>query len=99
VDGVYVGPLTPDDVPALLDDLRAGRDVLPEKQLARRLVADPNANSRSFPEHPVHPLTIPPNDPEIPPERAAFGGVADEDRGEATAPLEPEPEHHEEDKS
>ncbi len=99
VDGVYVGPLVPEDVPALLDDIRAGRDVLPAKQLARRLVADPGANSREFPEHPVHPLTIPPNDPEIPPERAAFGEVADEDRGEATAPLEPGPEHHEEDKS
>ena len=99
VDGVYVGPLVPEDVPALLDDVRAGRDVLPEKQLARRLVADPNANTREFPEHPVHPLTIPANDPEIPPERAAFGDVADEDRGEGTAPLEAAPEHHEEDKS
>ena len=26
VDGVYVGPLTTADVPALLDDVRAGRD-------------------------------------------------------------------------
>jgi NADH-quinone oxidoreductase subunit E len=46
VDGVYVGPLSVQDVPQLLDDIRAGRPVLPEKQLARRLVADPNANSR-----------------------------------------------------
>ncbi|MGH2852346.1 MAG: NAD(P)H-dependent oxidoreductase subunit E, partial [Solirubrobacteraceae bacterium] len=92
VDGVYVGPLTPEDLPALLDDLRAGRDVLPAKQLSRRLVADPNANSSEFPEHPVHPLTIPPNDPEIPAERAALGVLADEDRGETTAPLEAEPE-------
>jgi NADH-quinone oxidoreductase subunit E len=99
VDGVYVGPLTPEDVPAMLDDIRAGRDVLPGKQLARRLVADPDANSREFPEHPVHTLTIPPNDPEIPPERAAFGEVADEDRGESTAAVEDEPEHDEEDKS
>jgi NADH-quinone oxidoreductase subunit E len=53
VDGVYVGPLTNDDVPAMLDDLRAGRPVLPDKQLATRLVADPNANSREFPPHPV----------------------------------------------
>jgi NADH:ubiquinone oxidoreductase subunit E len=52
VDGVYVGPLSPADVPALLDDVRAGRPVLPEKQLARRLVADPHANSSDFPEHP-----------------------------------------------
>jgi NADH-quinone oxidoreductase subunit E len=53
VDGVYVGPLTIDDVPQLLDDVRAGRAVLPEKQLARRLVADPHANSKEFPEHPA----------------------------------------------
>jgi NADH-quinone oxidoreductase subunit E len=45
VDGVYVGPLTLDDVPKLLDDVRAGRPVLPEKQLARRLCADPGANT------------------------------------------------------
>ncbi len=53
VDGVYVGPLTPADVPQLLDDVRTGRPVLPEKQLARRLVADPRANTRQFPEHPA----------------------------------------------
>jgi NADH-quinone oxidoreductase subunit E len=48
VDGVYVGPLTLADVPQLLEDVRAGRAVLPEKQLARRLVADPRANSREW---------------------------------------------------
>jgi NADH-quinone oxidoreductase subunit E len=53
VDGVYVGPLTTADVPQLLDDARAGRPVLPEKQLARRLVADPRANSQEFPLHPA----------------------------------------------
>jgi NADH-quinone oxidoreductase subunit E len=45
VDGVYVGPLTPTDVPQLLEDVRAGRPVLPDKQLGRRPVADPGANS------------------------------------------------------
>jgi len=53
VDGVYVGPLDVSDVPQLLEDLRAERPVLPEKQLARRLVADPRANSREFPRHPA----------------------------------------------
>jgi NADH-quinone oxidoreductase subunit E len=53
VDGVYVGPLEPSDVPQLLDDARSGRPVLPDKQLATRLVADPNANSREFPPHPT----------------------------------------------
>jgi NADH-quinone oxidoreductase subunit E len=51
VDGVYVGPLELEDVPRLLEDTRAGRPVLPAKQLARRLVADPHANSQEFPAH------------------------------------------------
>jgi NADH-quinone oxidoreductase subunit E len=45
VDGVYVGPLTTDDIPQLLDDIRAGRDVLPERQLVRRACADPRAGA------------------------------------------------------
>jgi NADH:ubiquinone oxidoreductase subunit E len=49
VDGVYIGPLTIDDVPQLLDDIRGGGEVLRDKQLVRRLVADPHANSQSFP--------------------------------------------------
>jgi NADH:ubiquinone oxidoreductase subunit E len=101
VDGVYIGPLTTEDVPRVLEDLRAGRDVLPEKQLARRLVADPHANSREFPEHPVHRLTLP-FDPEVPPERAAFGppmGALEEDAADPPAAIEPQPEHHEEDAS
>jgi NADH-quinone oxidoreductase subunit E len=53
VDGVYVGPLSVADVPQLLEDVRAGRPVLAEKQLARRLVADPHANSQEFPLHPA----------------------------------------------
>jgi NADH:ubiquinone oxidoreductase subunit E len=53
VDGVYVGPLERSDVPQLLEDARSGRPVLPDKQLATRLVADPNANSKEFPLHDV----------------------------------------------
>jgi NADH-quinone oxidoreductase subunit E len=53
VDGVYVGPLSVADVPQLLEDVRAGRPVLPEKQLARRLVADPHANTQEFSTHPT----------------------------------------------
>jgi NADH:ubiquinone oxidoreductase subunit E len=51
VDGVYVGPLTPADAPQLVDDVRAGRPVLPDKQLARRLVADQRANGAEYPLH------------------------------------------------
>jgi len=52
VDGTYVGPLSLQDVPRLLDDARAARPVLPDKQLATRRVADPTANSSEFPRHP-----------------------------------------------
>jgi NADH-quinone oxidoreductase subunit E len=45
VDGVYVGPLSLTDVPQLLDDVRAGRPILPEKQLAIRPSADPGARA------------------------------------------------------
>jgi NADH:ubiquinone oxidoreductase subunit E len=45
VDGVYVGPLALDDVPQLIEDVHAGREVLPDKQLIRRPVADPGANT------------------------------------------------------
>ncbi len=45
VDGVYIGPLTLEDVPQLLSDIRSGGPVLPEKQLARRPCADAEANA------------------------------------------------------
>jgi NADH-quinone oxidoreductase subunit E len=45
VDGVYVGPLQTEDVPRLLDDVRAGGPVLAEKQLTRRPCADPGTGS------------------------------------------------------
>jgi hypothetical protein len=43
VNGCYVGPLERDDVPRLLEDIREGREVLPDKQIARRPVADMEA--------------------------------------------------------
>jgi NADH:ubiquinone oxidoreductase subunit E len=52
VDGVYVGPLTEADIPALLEDVLAGRPVLPDKQLASKPAADPGANGRSPSEGP-----------------------------------------------
>jgi NADH-quinone oxidoreductase subunit E len=43
VDGVYVGPLSTADVPRLLEDVRSGGDVLPDKQLVKRACADLDA--------------------------------------------------------
>jgi NADH-quinone oxidoreductase subunit E len=41
VNGEYVGPLTPEDAETIMEDLRAGRPVLPDKQLRYRRSADP----------------------------------------------------------
>jgi NADH:ubiquinone oxidoreductase subunit E len=43
VDGVYVGPVDLDEVPELVEQIRAGQPPLPAKQLARRPSVDPNA--------------------------------------------------------
>jgi NADH:ubiquinone oxidoreductase subunit E len=43
VDGVYVGPLSTADVPRLLEEVRSGGDVLPDKQLVKRACADLDA--------------------------------------------------------
>jgi len=40
VDGAYVGPLEPADAERLVEDVRAGREVLPEKQLSKRMAAE-----------------------------------------------------------
>ena len=39
VGGTYVGPLTREDVPVLFEQLAAGEEVLPDKQLLRRKAA------------------------------------------------------------
>ena len=49
VDQAYYGPLQIDDAQRLVDDLRAGREPIPELALALRRSADPNANSDGAP--------------------------------------------------
>ncbi len=44
VNGTYVGPLTEDDVATIKQDLKEGRDVLPDKQLAKRKAASKHWN-------------------------------------------------------
>jgi NADH:ubiquinone oxidoreductase subunit E len=45
VNGAYVGPLELADAETIVAQLRAGEEVLPDKQLLRRKVADPRAAS------------------------------------------------------
>jgi NADH:ubiquinone oxidoreductase subunit E len=45
VDHVYYGPLEEADAQRLVDDLRAGRDPIPDLALSRLRSADPRANS------------------------------------------------------
>ena len=45
VNGEYIGPLEPADAPRIIEDLLAGRPVLPDKQLRHRPCADPGVAS------------------------------------------------------
>jgi hypothetical protein len=44
IDGAYVGPIEIGEVPTVVEQIRAGQEVLPSKQLIRRKSVDPNAN-------------------------------------------------------
>ena len=95
VNGEYVGPLTPKDAEAIIDDLRAGRPVLADKQIRYRRSMDTDAahpagssdeTAREFSE-PDHP------------HRADTAGLTDADqatdRPGPSAPIEippPDPE-------
>jgi NADH-quinone oxidoreductase subunit E len=50
IDGSYVGPIRPDEVPAVLDAVRRGEEPLPDRQLKRLKSADPNAARERRPE-------------------------------------------------
>jgi NADH:ubiquinone oxidoreductase subunit E len=81
VNGEYVGPLTPDDAPQIVEDLLAGRPVLQAKQLRFRKCADPGVaeGAKEF----APPAGIP---------RADTAGMTPEseaiDRPGPTAPIE-----------
>ncbi len=55
VNGEFVGPLEPSDAQRIVDDLRAGRSVLPEKQLRSRACVDPGAHPGGGAPHPDDP--------------------------------------------
>jgi NADH-quinone oxidoreductase subunit E len=45
IDGAYVGPVRPEEVPEVLAAVRRGEEPLPDRQLKRLKSADPNATS------------------------------------------------------
>jgi NADH:ubiquinone oxidoreductase subunit E len=45
IDGAYVGPVRPDEVPAVLEAVRRGEEPLPDRQLERMKSADPRTAS------------------------------------------------------
>jgi NADH:ubiquinone oxidoreductase subunit E len=47
IDGEYVGPVTLDEVPTLVQQIRAGAEPLPDKQLRRRPSVDPKVTRQS----------------------------------------------------
>jgi NADH-quinone oxidoreductase subunit E len=49
VNGEYVGPLELDDAPRIVEELTAGKPVLPEKQIRNRRTVDPGAGSSDVP--------------------------------------------------
>jgi NADH:ubiquinone oxidoreductase subunit E len=72
VDGIFIGPIALDEVPELVDDVKAGRPPLPAKQLRSRQSVDPAANSRAWPVVPSEPgLANPAN---VQPEGGAVAG-------------------------
>lgn len=89
VNGEYVGPLIEQDAAAIVADLRAGRAVLPDKQLRHRLSVDDAASSQGPTEFAA---------PESAPRAHTAGGVglgtpeASTDRPGPAAPLETTPE-------
>ncbi|MEA2253944.1 MAG: NADH-quinone oxidoreductase subunit [Solirubrobacteraceae bacterium] len=42
INGQYVGPIRPEEVPDVLDAVRRGEEPLPDRQLSRRRSVDPN---------------------------------------------------------
>jgi NADH:ubiquinone oxidoreductase subunit E len=85
VDGEYIGPLEQDDAQTVVEDLRAGRPVMPAKQIRYRQSVDPGvqpgAEEFRAPDHPA---------------RADTAGLTGEDlqtdRPGPSAPIETPPD-------
>jgi (2Fe-2S) ferredoxin len=72
VDGDYIGPLAPEDAGEIVGAISEGREVLPDRSIARRASVDPGALRDDTPRR----------DTVLPPEGDAV------DRPGPTAPIE-----------
>jgi NADH-quinone oxidoreductase subunit E len=90
VNGEYVGPLELDDAARIVEELTAGKPVLPEKQIRYRRTVDPGAGDTDVPED--HQYGPPDHE-----QRADTAGLpasqAATDRPGGAAPIEIPPEH------
>ena len=91
VNGEYVGPLEIDDAQRILDDLQAGRPVLPEKQIRYRRTVDTGQPVPDGPDGPDRQFATPDHS-----HRADTAGLPDaeaqSDRAGPSAPIEIAPE-------
>jgi NADH-quinone oxidoreductase subunit E len=87
VNGEYVGPLEPADVEQIVDDLRAGRPVLPEKQIRYRRTVDPGAEASGPGGERASEFGVPSDTPQA--DTAGLTAAdAEADRPGPSAPLE-----------
>ncbi|MGI8714478.1 MAG: NAD(P)H-dependent oxidoreductase subunit E [Solirubrobacteraceae bacterium] len=96
VNGEYVGPLATEDAARIIEALKAGRPVLPEKQIRYRRSADPSVNTDSE-TPPAHEFGEPDR-----PRRADTAGLSETeaatDRPGPSAPIEIPPEQPRDDR-
>jgi NADH-quinone oxidoreductase subunit E len=93
VNGAYVGPLALDDAATIVAQLRAGEEVLPDKQLLRRKVADPRAAAASGGDAGDATASAPAQTPPASPEaehNASAAKAPDADHSDAADRLSPD---------
>jgi NADH:ubiquinone oxidoreductase subunit E len=95
VNGAYVGPLELADAETIVAQLRAGEEILPDKQLLRRKVADPRAASGGGDAGDATasaPADVPPASPEAE-HNASAAKAPDADHSDAADRLFPDEDH------
>ena len=92
VNGAYVGPLELADAATIVAQLRDGDEVLPEKQLLRRKVADPRAAGGDDDAMSSAPADVPPASAEAE-HNASAAKAPDADHSDAADRLFPDEDH------